>query len=461
MSSLNPVPGVTVPAKTPVRAAVASLLGSSLEYYDYMLYAAAAALVFPHVFFPNTTPGVAALLSLATYGVSYVARPLGAVIFGTIGDRLGRRALLMITILMMGLSTLLIGLLPGYDQIGIAAPTLLVLCRILQGFSTAAEAPGGYALTIEHAPEDRRSFFSSWTMSGVQGGQALASLAFIPVSLLPKDDLYSWGWRVPFLLSVVVVAAAFIIRRSLSETPEFVEAKAAGKVSRFPAREAIRYEWRGILRILFCSFYAVASSVATVFGLAYATSKQVGVSSTLMLWAVLIANLVAVVAQPMWGAVADRIGRKPVFAGGAVVTAALLFAYLGLIGTGNGVLIIVSAVLLLGVFYSAPNGVSPAFYGEMFDAKVRTIGMALGMQLGLVLYGFAPTIAQALGGAGENWLPAAVLAAAGSLIAAVSALTARETHRLPLAEVGRLAETGKTAHSGPTAQTRGERSMNA
>jgi len=428
--------------KTPARAAAASLFGSALEYYDYGLYAAAAALVFPQVFFPSVDPAAGVLLSFATFGVSYVARPFGAFIFGTVGDRFGRRALLMLTVLMMGVATLLIGVLPGYAQIGIWAPILLVVLRIVQGLSTAAEAPGGYALTIEHAPEHRRSFFSSWTMSGVQGGQALASLAFIPVAALPEESLYSWGWRIPFLLSVVVIVAAFLIRRSLEETPEFEAKKAEGEIAGVPAKDAIRHQWRDILRVLFCSFYAAVSSLATVFGLAFATSDGVGVSKTVMLWAVIIANVIAVVALPLWGAVADRIGRKPVFIGGALASALLLFGYLGVINSGNEVLIVLVAILLLGVCYSAPNGVAPALYGEMFNTKVRTVGVAIGMQLGLVLYGFAPTIGQSLKGDDpHNWLPIAVLAAAGAVVAAISAATARETARIPLDQVGRNWET--------------------
>ncbi|WP_370961564.1 MFS transporter [Amycolatopsis sp. cg9] len=439
MTSIHPATtGTEAGRKTPARAAVASLLGSALEYYDYMLYAAAAALVFPHVFFPSVAPASAVLLSFATYGVSYVARPFGAFIFGTIGDKLGRKTLLQLTVLMMGVATLAIGLLPSYAQIGVAAPILLVALRIVQGLSTAAEAPGGYALTIEHAPEDRRSFFSSWTMSGVQGGQALASLAFLPVAALPKESLYSWGWRIPFLLSVVVIIATIVIRRTLPETPEFADRKAKGTTASFPAKDVLKHQWRDVLRVLFCSFYASVSSLATVFGLSFATSDAVGVSSAVMLWAVLIANIIAVPAQPFWGRVADRIGRKPVFIGGAVASAALLFAYFGVINSGSVPLIIVLAVLLLGVFYSAPNGVSPALYGEMFNSKVRTIGMAVGMQLGLVLYGFAPAIGQSLKGSdAHNWLPIAVLGAVAAGLAAISAATARETYRTPLAEVGR------------------------
>ena len=425
-------------AKSPVRAAVASLVGSTLEYYDYMLYASAAGLVFPHVFFPSAAPGAGLLLSFATYGVSYVARPFGAFVFGTIGDRFGRKALLQTTILLMGAATLLTGLIPSYHSIGVAAPIILVLLRIVQGLSTSAEAPGGYALTIEHAPDRRRAFYSSWTMSGVQGGQALASLAFIPVAALPANQLYSWGWRIPFLLSALVVLFGYLIRRTLSETPEFSATKAAGRVAKHPALDVIRHQWPDVLRVLFCSFYAVVSSIATVFGLAFATNHAVGVGKAAMLWAVVIANVVAVVAQPAWGALADRIGRKAIFAGGALASAALLFAYFDVISSRNTGLVIVVAVLLLGIFYSAPNGVSPALYGEMFDRRVRTVGMAVGMQLGLVIYGFAPTIGQSLtGGHATVWLPVAVLAAVAAVAAAISALTARETFRTPLADIDR------------------------
>ncbi|EKT77470.1 Permease, MFS superfamily protein, partial [Rhodococcus opacus M213] len=208
------------------------MIGSTLEYYDYMLFALAAALVFPHVFFPDNDPAVATLLSLASYGVAYAARPLGAVILGTVGDRIGRKTLLQFTIIMMGVATFGIGVLPGYSAIGLAAPALLVLLRIIQGFSTAAEAAAGSAMTLEHASDDRRAFTSSWTMSGVQGGQALASLTFIPIAMLPPEALYSWGWRIPFLLSAVVVLVAVFIRRAVPETPDFLEAKERGELTR-------------------------------------------------------------------------------------------------------------------------------------------------------------------------------------------------------------------------------------
>ena len=418
-------------------ASAASLVGSSLEYYDYMLYATAAALIFPRVFFPESDTSTALMLSFATYGVSYLARPVGAFVLGSVGDRIGRKILLQFTILLMGAATLGIGLLPGYDTIGIAAPILLVFFRILQGFSTAAEASAGSALSLEHAPDNRRAFMSSWTMSGVQGGQALASLAFIPVAMLPDDALYTWGWRIPFLLSVVILVVAVFVRRMVPETPEFEQARAEGTIDRTPIRYMLKHHWRDTGRVLLCSFYAVPSSLATVFGLSYATSDAVGVSRDVMLTSVLAANVVAIGAQPLWGTVADKFGRKPVFITGLVGSLIGLWAFFEAIETANTAAIAVTTIVFLGFLYTAANGIIPAFFTEMFPTRVRTLGMACGMQIGLLLFGFAPSIVQWLRGDETSPMTSVLLVAGVAIaLAGVGALTARETHRIPTADLG-------------------------
>src|SRR3954451_4829016 len=220
MSTTN-APGGPTAERTPKKAALASFVGSALEYYDFFIYGAAAGLVFPQVFFPESDPSTATLLSLATFGVAYVARPIGAVVIGHFGDKVGRKKMLILTLLMMGLSTFLIGALPSYDAIGVAAPIMLVLLRILQGLSAAGEQSGANSLKLEHAPEGRRGFFTSFTLSGNQAGLILATFVFIPVAALPDDHLYSWDSRIPFFLPAVVVAAGYWVRRTLPETPEF------------------------------------------------------------------------------------------------------------------------------------------------------------------------------------------------------------------------------------------------
>lgn len=428
--------------KTPRKAALASFMGSAVEYYDFFLFGSAAALIFPTVFFPDA--GNAALvLSFATFGVAYVARPLGAVVLGHFGDRVGRQKVLMFTLVLMGLSTFVIGCLPSHDRIGWLAPVLLVACRILQGLSAAGEQAGASSLTLEHAPDDRRSFFTSWTLTGTQGGQILAALVFIPVVALPDDVKFSWGWRVPFWLSALVVLVAYLIRRSLHETPQFQQAKASGQIARMPLAVLVREHWRDVLRVVGC---ATVAAVSTVFGnLAIAYGKEVGVNEAITLWLVVVANAVALLTQPLFGRLADRIGRKPVFVYGALSSAALMPFYLLSMSSGSELLTFVLAVATFSCGYCAANAVWPSFYGEMFDVRVRFSGMAIGTQLGFLLAGFAPSIVTGLGGVREGgWVVISVFTAAVAVVAALSALTARETRSVPTAELGR-----RTHHAAP------------
>ena len=424
----------TTHGKTPRRAAVASFMGSAVEYYDFFIFGSAAALIFPHVFFPDDDAS-ALVMSFATFGFAYVARPVGAVILGHFGDRVGRQRVLMFTLVLMGLSTFLIGCLPTYDTIGWAAPALLVLCRLLQGLSAAGEQAGASSLTLEHAPDDRRSFFTSWTLTGTQGGQILAALVFIPVVSLPDDIKYGIGWRIPFWLSACVVLVAYVIRRSLHEPPSFEEARANDDLARLPVADLLRHHWRDVLRVICCAFIA---AVSTVFGnLAIAYGAEVGVNTSITLWLVVAANVVALGTQPMFGMLADRIGRKPVFIYGALSSAALMPFYLLSMSQGNEVLTFALAILTFSCGYAAANATWPSFYGEMFNARVRFSGVAIGTQLGFLMAGFAPTIVTGLGGVQEGgWVVTAGFTAVIAVIAAVSAATARETRSVPTAELG-------------------------
>src|SRR6478752_1598526 len=218
--------------KTPKKAALAAWVGSVLEYYDFFIYGTAAALIFPSIFFPQGNPTAATIASLATFGVGYVARPVGAFFMGHIGDKFGRKRVLIATLLLMGFSTFAIGLLPTYAQIGLLAPALLVLLRLLQGFSASGEQAGANSMTLEHAPARRRGFFTSFTLSGTQAGSIVANAVFLPLAaILPRDQMLSWGWRIPFFLSVVVVVFGYIIRRTLDETPAFAEEAAQNQVA--------------------------------------------------------------------------------------------------------------------------------------------------------------------------------------------------------------------------------------
>jgi MFS family permease len=420
-----------MPPRTPKKAALASWIGSVLEYYDFFIYGTAAALVFGKVFFPESAPGTGTLLSFATFGVGYVARPIGAFFMGHWGDRHGRKRVLILTLTLMGTATFLVGCLPTYADIGIWAPIALVILRLLQGFSASGEQSGANSLTLEHAPDDRRAFFSSFTLGGTQAGLIIATAMWLPIGALPDEQLLSWGWRIPFWLSAVVVAVGLIIRRRLEEPPVFQEAE----TDRTPLAELLRDHRAGVARVTLAALASTVSTITSVYALSFAIDT-VGLDKTTMLWVAIAANVVALAAIPAWAALADRVGRKPVFIFGALGSAALMFAYLGAIASGGYVAIFLAGVLMSGVVYSAMNGVQPALYGEMFPTRVRLSGMAVGTQIGYAIGGFAPTAAAAIDGGGPGgWVPVALYVLVSSAIAAVAVAGARETARVPLAQI--------------------------
>jgi MFS family permease len=431
---------VSVPAEAvgqPRKAATAAWIGSALEYYDFFIYGSAAALIFPKVFFDESDPATATLLSLATFGVAYAARPVGALFLGHFGDRVGRKKIMVFTLILMGLSTFLIGCLPSRHQVGTLAPVLLVLCRVLQGISAAGEQASANSMSLEHAPAHRRGFFTSFTLSGTQGGQLLATLVFLPVAALPEDQLLSWGWRVPFWLSVAVAVVGFVIRQKLDETPAFEQQAASEGVPKLPLVVLLREHWADVLRVIGGALIASVSTIFTVWALAYATSDAVGMSRSSMLWVGALANLVALAAIPLWATLSDRVGRRPVFLIGAVGSAVTMFLYLWAISTGNYPLTLLLGIVTFGIVYSAANGVWPSFYGEMFSTRVRLSGMAIGTQIGFAVAGFAVTFAAQIAGPdGTDWSSVALFTAALCVPPVIAALTARETHEVATEELG-------------------------
>jgi len=425
------------PTSTPQarRAAAASFFGSMLEFYEFFIYATAAALVFSTIMFPPDT-GAGALLSLATFGVAYLARPFGAILFGQIGDTLGRKRTLILSLVMMGCSTVLIGCIPTYQDIGIAAPIILVILRIVQGISAAGEAAGAASLVVEQAPEGRRGLFGSSVTTGVAVGFILASLVFLPVAALPREALLSWGWRVPFWLSAVILVIAYIVRRRIEEPAIFEETREHGRTAKLPVVAVVRDRWQDIVRVTAATFFIAIQSLLTVFGLGYVTTAT-DIPATAMLWIWIVAYAVSVVLQPLAGLLSDRWGRKPVFIFGCVGMAVSVVFFFGVVSTASVLLIGLAGVLTLGVFYSFANGVYPAFFPEMFDVRVRYSGYAISLQLGLIVTGFAPAIAVTLVGLAQpSWLLPALLGSAFAVIAGVAVLTARETAHTPLRELG-------------------------
>lgn len=433
--------GVRAPTKRNqgFKSSLAGFFGSALEYYDMYIYASASALVFSRVFFPDAG-ATGLLLSLATYGVAYLARPLGGFLAGHFGDRFGRRNVMIATLLIMGIATFVIGCLPSYSAIGLWAPALLVLMRLLQGLSVGGELAGAASLTLEHAPENRRGFYTSWLVSGIWFGYILATLAFLWVASLPDEAIQTWGWRVPFWASALIVVLGLIIRRSLEDPEVFTEKKANNEIPKAPISVLLKRQPVDVIRVIFAAFLIVISTTVPVYGLTYATNV-VGIEASVVLWTTLFGYATAFFTQPMFAALSDRIGRKPVLIMGNLIGAVAVWQFFWAVGEANIPMIYLGIFLTITVAFACTNAVYPVFFSEMFNVKYRVSGMAIGLQLGIVVTGFSPTIIQAISTANDDaWWPAAALTSVACIISAIAVATARETHQTPLAELGRRDE---------------------
>jgi MFS family permease len=358
-------------------------------------------------------------------------------VIGHFGDRIGRRQMLVLTLVLMGVATFLIGCLPPVSAIGAAAPVLLVLLRALQGASAAGESVGAVTMTMEHAPTHKRAFYASWVNTGAVAGIMLASLAFLAVSLLPQDDLLAWGWRLPFLASILVVAVGLYIRLRLPESEVFEAAKESAGAQELPIKVVLRDHWATILKVILFGLWSVVSSVFAAFGLAYA--GKLGIPAAVMLTVTIVTAALGIVVQPYAGILADRIGRKPVFITGNIVCAASVFAFFWSISAGSIPLIFATAILFMTVGYGMVNPLGPSMTAEMFETRIRYTGAATASQLGLVVTGFAPAIAAAIVQPGpDGWLPVAVFTAACCLVSAVvTAVWVKETYRTRTEDLGK------------------------
>lgn len=427
----------TTHKRTPKRAAIASWIGSALEYYDFAVYGTAAAIILNRLFFPeDTSPAVAVLLSMATVGIAYAVRPLGALIMGPLADRLGRRFVLMLTLFMIGGATFAVGCLPTYEQVGVLAPILLVVCRIIQGLSAAGEQASAISVSIEHSDEKKRALTTSWTLHGTQFGTALAVLVFIPFSnALPEEALESWGWRVPFWLSAVVVVVAWLIRRRLEEPPAFEETREM-QIVVSPLPQTLRYHKLSVLRVAGAAMVNSVNMIFTVWSVSFATNGF-GIDKASILWLPVVANLLALGVIPIAAILADKYGRKPVFAVGVIGPALLVYPYLWAVSQTNLPLIFTFGLLMSGLLYSASNAIWPSLYAEMFPTAVRVTGLALGTQIGFALSGaLTPAIATVLAGPDlQDWLLPAVFVSALCAVSLIAALSGKETAFMTLAEI--------------------------
>jgi len=397
--------GVSESSKTSMRkVALTSLAGTSIEWYDFFLYGTAAAVVFPKAFFPQDLPAMVLLIiSFSTFAVGFIARPVGGLIFGHFGDRIGRKRTLVVALMMMGAATTLIGLLPTYATIGVAAPLLLVLLRFIQGLAIGGQWGGAMLLVTESAPADKRGWYGAYAQAGAPVGVILANLAFIGVSLSMSDEAFmAWGWRLPFIASIVLIIISLYVQLRLEDTNAFKTLKAAQdsgdaavQVKRSPVIEALqRYPRRIALAAGAFLSVQVTFYILIAFAVAYGlNSPTVDLTRDQMLTAVLIASAVMVPTQFYFSGLSDRIGRKNVYRAGALLTGLWGFALFPLIDTGSIELIVVAITLGL-VFVGMQYGPQAAYFTELFSTEVRYSGASLGYQIGAILGGaLAPTIA--------------------------------------------------------------------
>ena len=423
------------------KAAASGWIGSALEYYDFFIYATAASLVFPQIFFPSGNPTVAIVASLATYGVGYVARPIGAFFLGHMGDTHGRKTVLLVCMFIMGFSTMAVGILPTYSQVGLLAPALLVVLRLIQGFAVAGEISGASSMILEHAPFGRRGFFASFSLQGVQAGQILAAAVFLPLAAYMPDQAFNaWGWRIPFLASVVVIIAGYIIRREVAETPAFAEEDSQGRVPKAPVVQAFTECFPDMLRVVCMALMNVIPVVATIFGAAYAVQPAYGIGfpKAMYLWIPVVGNILAVIIIPFVGDLSDKIGRRPLIIVGSIGSGLLSFAYLYAISTKNIPLAIAMSLLMWGAVYQGYNAIFPSFYPELFPTRTRVTAMAISQNVGTMITALLPALFAAVAPPGSSNIPLTIgaLAFAVTLISAVAALSARETYRVHLKDLG-------------------------
>jgi MFS transporter, MHS family, shikimate and dehydroshikimate transport protein len=422
--------------RTQRRVLMASAVGSALEWYDFALYGTASALIFGELFFPKLDTNMGILASFATFGVGFFARPFGGLVFGHLGDKIGRKPVLVFTLLLVGGGTFLIGLLPTYDSIGIWAPILLVVLRLVQGFGAGAEYGGAVILAVEYAPPGKRGLYGAFAPIGVVLGIMLAQGVFAMISLMPKEDFLSWGWRVPFLLSIFVIALGIYIRSKVMETPVFQQAIEKRQVLRAPVLEAIKRHPREF-------FVVIGARLAEnglgylfpVFALSYMT-KNLGLPRGTILVGLVIASFVQIFAVLGFSALSDKIGRRPVYIGAAIFSALFAFPFFLLVNTQSTPLIYLALILAIAIGVGGMFGPQAAYFAELFGPRIRYSGFAFARELGSILAGGpAPFIATWLlmKGDGAPWLVAIYIIVL-SVITAIAVYCGPETYKSDINE---------------------------
>lgn len=417
-----------VPKGTHKRVLLASLTGSSIEWFDFFLYATTAALVFNKLFFPTDDPVVSLMLAYLSFSLTFFIRPLGGFIFAHIGDRIGRKKTLVITLSLMGAATVLIGLLPTYEMIGVWAPILLITLRLVQGMGIGGEWGGALLLAYEYAPENRKGLFGSVPQMGVTIGMLLATLAMALMSQLPDDQFMKWGWRVPFVASAGLVLLGLWIRNGIDETPAFKEAKRTGDVSRLPLVETLKTHKREVLIAVGAKVVETAPFyIFSTYVVSYATGA-LSFSRIEVLNAVTIATLVTTLCIPLMGLWSDYIGRKRLFVIGAIAMALYAFPYFMLLNSDSYALLVLATVLGLGIIWAPITAVLGTMFSEIFATRVRYTGITLGYQIGAALAGgTAPLIATWLMSRYDgSWVPVAVYIILAAIISVFAVATVRD-----------------------------------
>ncbi|WP_136162651.1 MFS transporter [Sphingomonas flavalba] len=406
------------------RAVLASVVGNTLEWYDFFLYGTAAALIFGQLFFPVGDSLASTLAAFGSFAVGFAARPLGGFIFGHVGDRHGRKASLIWTLSIMGVATFLIGMLPTYEQIGLLAPAALLFLRILQGIAAGGEWGGGVLMITENAPAHRRGFFGAWSQVGVGMGFVLSSLAFFGAQQLPQEDFIAWGWRVPFLISIVIFSVGVFIRYRVNESAEFGKVASAEQTAAMPFVTLLRRHPREMLVGIGARLAEnCGSHLLITFSLFYA--KAMGAPTDVMLLGVAVAMLADSMMMPVFGALSDRLGRRPVYMFGAVSMALFGYPFFLMIGSGDPTLMIAALVIGNGICHAAMVGVQPALFSEMFSTEVRYSGLAMAHEISSLIVGVAPMIATALFAYYQSAVPVALYLAAVCFVTFVALCFAR------------------------------------
>jgi metabolite-proton symporter len=396
--------------KTSIKALVASLIGGSIEWFDYFLYGTLAALVFNKLFFPTKDPTVGLFIAYASFAIPFFIRPLGGVIFSHIGDKIGRKKTLVLTLSLMGGATVLIGLLPTYETIGIWAPILLITLRLIQGLGIGGEWGGALLLAVEYAPKGKRGFFGSVPQMGVTIGLLLGTISITIMTALPDNQFFVWGWRLPFILSAVLVFLGLWIRNGIDETPEFQEAKENENLAKVPILDTFRYNWKSVIIAVGLKAGETAPFyIFSTFIIAYATG-HLGFTATPVLNVVTIGTLVTTVTIPFMGALSDKVGRKPLFIVGTIAIVLYAFPYFYILSFGSVLSLTIATIIGLGILWAPITAVLGTLFSEIFPTNVRYTGVTVGYQIGAALAGgTAPLIATALmKGFNNSWVPVAI-----------------------------------------------------